>query len=387
MAVPKGRGPPGQDAGADFGGGGGGGTITEKGLIAAFKRAKQSGVFIVQNQNLTTYPKELCDFVNFTVPGENWWDGSELIRIDVGQNKLESIPEEVNQQTTVQHFNLMGNLLKAVPDTLFKMEALKILDLSNNQISNLSDALGEAKALRELQVKGNQIARIPESIVELQLLETLDASQNKLTELPGTIGNLPRLTKLNLDDNQLKVVPACLGSLTALTDLSMAKNKLAVVEDDALAPLTNLSMLELHQNCFSGHFSSVPKSQKLDRLSLAFNQLQGIENVDRAPNLTLLDLHSNKIQTLPDSICTMYKLQALKISNNDLSDINPRISLLDSLVRMNIEGNPLRSIKPSMRNTATGELKKYLKSRLGDDTIAVEEQRQAVALHIPGASR
>ena len=192
--------------------------------------------------------------------------------------------------------------------------------------------------------------------------------------------------KLTLDDNQLKVIPACLAGLAALTDLSMAKNKIAVVEDDALAPLSNLCMLELHQNCFVGNFTSVPKSQKLDRLSLAFNQLQGIENVDRAPNLTVLDLHSNKIQTLPDSICTMYKLQALKISNNDLSDINPRVSLLDSLVRMNIEGNPLRSIKPSMRNTQAGELKKYLKARLGDDTIAVEEQRQAVALHIPGAT-
>ncbi|MGB1605967.1 MAG: leucine-rich repeat domain-containing protein, partial [Promethearchaeia archaeon] len=318
--------------------GGGGGTITERGLTAAFKRAKQSGVFIVQNQNLAKYPMELCDFVNFTVEGENWWDGSELVRIDMSLNKLESIPEEVHQQNTVQHFNLTGNLIKAIPDTLFKMEALKILDISNNQISVLSDALGEAKALRELQAKGNQIARIPDSIVELQALELLDVSQNKLTALPSTIGSLPRLFKLNLDENQLTVIPACFAGLQALTDLSMAKNKIAAVEEDALAPLSNLCMLELHQNCFSGYFSSVPKSEKLDRLSLAFNQLQGLENVDRAPNLTLLDLHSNKIQTLPDSLCTMYKLQALKISNNDLSDINPRISLLDSLVRMNIEG-------------------------------------------------
>ena len=119
---------------------------------------------------------------------------------------------------------------------------------------------------------------------------------------------------------------------------------------------------------------------------MAFNQLQGLENVTRSPNLTVLDLHSNKLQQLPDSVCQLYQLKTLKISNNDLSDINPKISLLDSLVRMNIEGNPLRSIKPSMRNTGAVELKKYLKSRLGEDTIVQEEHRQAVALHIPGAS-
>lgn len=81
----------------------------------------------------------------------------------------------------------------------------------------------------------------------------------------------------------------------SLKDLSMAKNKIAEVENDALGQLVNLQMLDLHQNCFIGTYLSVPKSEKLDRLMLGFNQLQGIENVDRAPNMTILDLHSNKL--------------------------------------------------------------------------------------------
>ena len=43
-------------------------------------------------------------------------------------------------------------------------------------------------------------------------------------------------------------------------------------------------------------------------------------------------------------------LKTLKISNNELGDINPKLALLEELVRINIEGNPLRSIKPAMRN-------------------------------------
>ena len=66
----------------------------------------------------------------------------------------------------------------------------------------------------------------------------------------------------------------------------------------------------------------------------------------------------------------MYQLKTLTISNNDLSDINPKLSLLDSLVRITIEGNPLRSIKPAMRNAGAVQLKKFLKLRLDDSEIA-----------------
>ena len=81
----------------------------------------------------------------------------------------------------------------------------------------------------------------------------------------------------------------------------------------------------------------------------------------------------------------MYNLKTLTISNNDLSDINPKLSLLDSLVRITIEGNPLRAIKPAMRSAGAVQLKKFLKLRLDDSEIAQEEKKQAVVLGIPGA--
>jgi Leucine-rich repeat (LRR) protein len=128
-------------------------------------------------------------------------------------------------------------------------------------------------------------------------------------------------------------------------------------------------MLDLHQNNFVS-FSSVPISEKLDTVNLAFNQLVNLENLENAVNLTVLDLHNNKMKQLPDTILNLMNLKTLKISNNELGDINPRLALLEDLVRINIEGNPLRSIKPAMRNAGAVQLKKYLQMKLDDGEIA-----------------
>ena len=109
--------------------------------------------------------------------------------------------------------------------------------------------------------------------------------------------------------------------------------------------------------------------------------------MERAQNLTVLDLHNNKLDKLPESVCSLYNMKTLTISNNNLSDIDPKISLIDSLVRIAIEGNPLRSIKPAMRNAGANELKAFLKMRLGDEDIAKEDKKQAISLKRPGATK
>jgi Leucine-rich repeat (LRR) protein len=43
-------------------------------------------------------------------------------------------------------------------------------------------------------------------------------------------------------------------------------------------------------------------------------------------------------------------LKTLTISNNDINNLDARLALLPDLLRLNIEGNPLRSIKPAMRS-------------------------------------
>lgn len=236
----------------------------------------------------------------------------------------------------------------------------------------------------ELRASGNQIQTLPN--IEMDNLENLDLKSNKILELPACLGGLAKIRKIVLDDNQVQVIPGFFGSFSNLSELSMAKNRISQIQDDALANLANLVMLDLHQNQLTT-FSSVPNSQKLDQILLSYNQLSDIQNLSRAPKLTVLDLHNNKLDILPESICELFFLKTLTISNNNLSDINPKLSLLDHLVRLTIEGNPLRSIKPNMRTAGAVQLKKFLQMRLGDEDIKKAEQNQAKILGTPGATK
>jgi len=110
-------------------------------------------------------------------------------------------------------------------------------------------------------------------------------------------------------------------------------------------------------------------------LNLAFNVIETIGNLERAPNLTVLDLHNNKLDEFPLSAIDLKQLKTLKVSNNNLSDINPRISMMPNLVRINIEGNPLKCIKSTMRNAGAEQLKKYLRMRLDEGEVQIEENK------------
>lgn len=110
--------------------------------------------------------------------------------------------------------------------------------------------------------------------------------------------------------------------------------------------------------------TDLPKSDRLDTLAASFNRIREFEQFENCPNLTVLILSDNKIERLSAGILHLKKLKTLDVSNNDLSDLPSELGLLPALVRIQLEGNPLKCIRQNLRTAGAEQLKKYLKERM-----------------------
>ena len=70
-------------------------------------------------------------------------------------------------------------------------------------------------------------------------------------------------------------------------------------------------------------------------------------------------------------------MKTLDLENNDLPDLPCEIGFINSLVRLQVEGNPLKTIRQNIRNGGTNILKKYLKDRMPPEEKDVIETKQA----------
>ena len=82
---------------AAAGGAGSGAPASAKAIESALKRAQQTGTLSLQGKGLTTFPMDLCKFQELQLI-ENWWEANPLVKVDLSNNEIDSIPEELATQ-------------------------------------------------------------------------------------------------------------------------------------------------------------------------------------------------------------------------------------------------------------------------------------------------
>lgn len=150
---------------------------------------------------------------------------------------------------------------------------------------------------------------------------SLDVSEGGVGELPaGVLSRLPSLTCLLASTNALRGLPADVVSLTGLTALHMANNALVEVPV-VVCDLPSLRVLNIGLNPIKELPAKLSQLTALEWLDASECKLTEATVCGELTALTRLDLHSNRIVTLPASFGQLEKLERLSLHSNELEEV------------------------------------------------------------------
>ncbi|EYU24275.1 hypothetical protein MIMGU_mgv1a022044mg [Erythranthe guttata] len=280
-----------------------------------------------------------------------------LVNFEISTNKLSGkIPDRLWESKTLMGIILSDNMLEDIPSELFNCTRLVSLDLGGNRLTG----------------------RIPKSISKLKMLDNLVLSYNRITgPIPEEICSgfqkvsLPdseyvqHYGMLDLSYNELEGnIPPSIKNCLVVKEVLFNGNKLNGSIPEEIASLSNLTLLDLSFNSFTGlvvpqFFSTM---NNIQGLVLSHNQLQGFASYNNSwsalQSLAKLDISNNFITgELPPSLFSLKSLTYLDASVNNLSEsltIDLVKGAASSLLVLNISNNKFNgTLDNSISNLAS----------------------------------
>nr|KYP56764.1 Receptor-like protein kinase [Cajanus cajan] len=277
-----------------------------------------------------------------------------LEELHLYSNRLEgNIPSELGKLSKLVDLELFTNQLTGeIPLSIWKIKGLEHLLVYNNSLyGELPLEMTELKKLKNISLFNNQFSGvIPQSLGINSSLVQLILKQNNFTgPLPDFESN-PNLAYMDISNNKIHgAIPSSLGNCRSLTDLNLSMNKFTGLIPSELGNLVNLRILNLAHNNLEGPLPSQLSNYFLSEFKMLFElQLGGNmfggkipRSVGTLQNLMYgMNLSSNGlIGDIPAEIRNLKKLQALDLSQNNLTGSIEILGELFSLLELNISFN------------------------------------------------
>lgn len=296
--------------------------------------------------------------------------------LNLSGNHLETLPAGLfAKNTQLQEIYLQGNKLYQLPADIFATQSdLLILDLSGNQLSSHwidTKIFANLKRLVVLNLANNALTRVDAATFEhLNFLQILDLKNNSIGFIDDrTFGPLTNLHTLNLGGNRLHIVNNELfNGLFVLNRLVLSNNLITVIETSAFVNCSSLKELDLSSNQMSEIPVAITALNQLKSLDLGENRisvmrndsfrnlqhLTGLRLMDNLitnitvgclfdlPRLNWLNLARNKITRIErGSFDRNREIEAIRLDNNLLGDVDGVFATLNSLHWLNLSENQL----------------------------------------------
>lgn len=258
---------------------------------------------------------------------------NQITKVDFGKNSL---------LARLQILFIAGNDLVSFPDS-FEWPNLTHLDISYNKIqTKLPDFSKIAPKLEMIDFSYNRIEFFPDSLP--LTITTIKAKNNLIADIPPLL-RYSKLTTLYINENRIRSIPDLPPSLT---DFLIDHNEISTDHSNINANLSlpNLSTLLFNNN----QMNQLPFCRdclKSIFLNISYNKLteiSGLANI--SDSICRLDLSCNSIRSIPpDLFLTLQQIDQLILFQNNIANI-PNEVILSHLKVLNVSGNPLSSLPP-----------------------------------------
>lgn len=295
------------------------------------------------------------------------FDAPAIGSLDVSYNRLQMNPHEASAPfapfaNTLRRLQLNGNggLVTTLPNRAFgELHHLEDLDLSGNTISGLRRrSFHGLERVQLLNLSRNDISQLqPEQFAAMKRLRVLDLSANRMFAIGAEAFARSRLEWLDVSDNRLTEWPsAALGDVGfTMRSIAVRSNRLTRLDGVMLAQTPFVRDVDVAGNQLeainvSGDGENGGVSVNLTRLDVGGNPrlasilMQMLQQTDATalrsmrelcvadlgltalpsrladsmPDLTMLDVQRNRLQTLPPSVRNLRQLHTLRMAGNRL---------------------------------------------------------------------
>uniref|UniRef100_A0A8C5BKM5 Scribble planar cell polarity protein n=1 Tax=Gadus morhua TaxID=8049 RepID=A0A8C5BKM5_GADMO len=270
-----------------------------------------------------------------------WRCNRHVESVDKRHCSLQTVPDEIFRYSrSLEELLLDSNQLKELPKPFFRLLNLRKLGLSDNAIQKLPPEVANFMQLVELDISRNDIPEIPESIKFCKALEIADFSGNPLSRLPDGFTQLRALAHLALNDVSLQTLPNDIGKYVSprLRDLSLS-----------LSFLVKLEQLDLGSNKLEELPDTLGALPNLRELWLDRNQLSSLPvELGNLRRLVCLDVSENRLEELPAELSGLLALTDLLLTHNLLDAVPDSIGCLRQLSILKVDQNRLTELTDSI---------------------------------------
>uniref|UniRef100_A0A4W6DWU5 Protein scribble homolog n=1 Tax=Lates calcarifer TaxID=8187 RepID=A0A4W6DWU5_LATCA len=263
-----------------------------------------------------------------------WRCNRHVESVDKRHCNLQTVPDEIFRYSrSLEELLLDANQLKELPKPFFRLLNLRKLGLSDNEIQRLPPEVANFMQLVELDISRNDIPEIPESIKFCRALEIADFSGNPLSRLPDGFTQLRALAHLALNDVSLQTLPNDIGKYVHMS----------------LSFLVKLEQLDLGSNELEVLPDTLGALPNLRELWLDRNQLSSLPpELGNLRRLVCLDVSENRLEELPSELNGLLALTDLLLTQNLLEVVPDSIGCLKQLSILKVDQNRLTHLTDSI---------------------------------------